>query len=84
MTTTSTGGGQPSENQVEVPSVPPGVAIGFDVMVTRFGKVYHTNRNCSYLTSPLTGMAPNHRWCPTCHGLDAREGQTCGWSRTEV
>ena len=52
------------------------VSIGFNVLVTKFGKVYHTNRDCSYLKSPQTGMAPNHRWCSTCEDLDRRSSQT--------
>ena len=67
-------------NNVTLPMVAPtvpegeGETIGFRVLVTRFGKVYHLERNCSYLKSPATGMAPEHRWCPTCRALDQQAG----------
>ena len=67
-------------NNVTLPMVAPivpegeGETIGFRVLVTRFGKVYHLERNCSYLKSPATGLAPEHRWCPTCRALDQQAG----------
>ena len=67
--TSSTGGGAQSYQHQ------PAVTIGFQVMVTKYGKVYHTTRNCSYLKAPLTGMAPEHRWCPNCSSLDQQSGR---------
>ena len=40
--------------------------IGFHVITTRWGTVYHRFQNCSYLLSPNTGETKFSKWCPTC------------------
>lgn len=35
-------------------------------LTTRYGKVYHQNRNCDYLKAPRTGIARQSVWCEEC------------------
>ena len=49
--------------------------VGFSVLVTRFGQVYHLTNECPYLTAPRVGMARNLEWCLGCANLQVLRGR---------
>ena len=40
--------------------------VGFRVLRTAFGVVYHLQPNCSYLQNPKVGVPREYKWCGTC------------------
>ena len=52
-----------------VPPDPDDHSIGFPVLMTRYGEVYHPWRMCNYLTASHVGQYRNSPWCPECRTI---------------
>ena len=61
----------PATSQPESPPLP---ELSFEMMTTRHGTVYHSDRNCRYLTAPKTGAVKIHKWCAACRMRAAQTG----------
>ena len=63
-------------------SAPAMLELPFEVITTRYGTVYHTQRDCRYLTAPVTGQAMIHKWCSRCRNDAAQTGRIPGRGAT--
>ena len=50
----------------------PGYQLSYQVLMTRFGSVYHLSHDCNYLKAPKTGPAFNMEWCRLCKQVAKR------------
>ena len=50
--------------------------LPFRVFTTRYGEVYHLDRNCRHLTSINTGISKEPRWCSRCWRSSYQAGST--------
>ena len=48
--------------------------LPFRVFTTKFGEVYHLDRNCRHLTSINTGISKESRWCSRCRRSSYQAG----------
>lgn len=46
-----------------------------EVMTTRYGKVYHLDPTCNYLTAPRTGMVRTSKKCSRCQEKEKKKGK---------
>ena len=57
------------------PEEPEPAVLPFEVITTRYGSVYHSRRDCRYLTAPCTGPSRLHRWCDLCRREATQTGR---------